>query len=131
LAGPHPTVASGNVLLHRILGANLHCAGERGYYAAEQAITELSARLQADGRRPYAIPIGGASVTGALAYKEAARELLHQMAAPDWVVVADGSGGTHAGLLAEFGDLGRGAPRILGVDVGTRPDLDERVPEWA
>jgi 1-aminocyclopropane-1-carboxylate deaminase/D-cysteine desulfhydrase-like pyridoxal-dependent ACC family enzyme len=68
-------------------------------------------------------------VTGACAYVEAAAELLAQ--APtggvDWVVVADGSGGTHAGLLAGLGSR----PRVLGVDAGTRPDLDERVPELA
>jgi 1-aminocyclopropane-1-carboxylate deaminase/D-cysteine desulfhydrase-like pyridoxal-dependent ACC family enzyme len=42
-------------------------------------------------------------------------------------VVADGSGGTHAGLVAGLG----AHERVLGVDVGTRPDLDERVPEKA
>jgi 1-aminocyclopropane-1-carboxylate deaminase/D-cysteine desulfhydrase-like pyridoxal-dependent ACC family enzyme len=39
-------------------------------------------------------------------------------------VVADGSGGTHAGLLAGLG----GRARVLGVDVGTRPDLDDVIP---
>jgi 1-aminocyclopropane-1-carboxylate deaminase/D-cysteine desulfhydrase-like pyridoxal-dependent ACC family enzyme len=36
----------------------------------------------------------------------------------------DGSGGTHAGLSAGFGDHGV----VLGVDVGARPDLDQQVP---
>ncbi|CAB4868280.1 unannotated protein [freshwater metagenome] len=44
----------------------------------------------------------------------------------DWIVVADGSGGTHAGLLL---GLGASNTRVLGVDVGTRPDLDEAVPQ--
>ena len=74
------------------------------------------------------MPIGGASAVGALGYVHAAHELLDQFEGePDWVVVADGSGGTHAGLLA-------GLPpgvRVLGVDVGTRPDLDEQVPAKA
>jgi 1-aminocyclopropane-1-carboxylate deaminase/D-cysteine desulfhydrase-like pyridoxal-dependent ACC family enzyme len=48
---------------------------------------------------------------------------------PDWIFVADGSGGTHAGLLA---GLGASSPtRVVGVDVGTRPDLDEIVPALA
>ena len=54
-------------------------------------------------------------------------ELRAQVTDVDLVVVADGSGGTHAGLVAGFGDHGR----VLGVDVGTRPDLAEAVPEMA
>jgi D-cysteine desulfhydrase family pyridoxal phosphate-dependent enzyme len=129
VAGNAPSgTESGNLLLSRLLGAELHFTGTRDYYAAEAAITDLAARLEADGQRPYAIPIGGASVTGVRAYLEAADELLGQLEAPpDWVVVADGSGGTHAGLLA---GLGR-RTRILGVDVGTRPDLDDVVPGLA
>lgn len=127
LAGAPSVAPTGNLLLGRLLGAHLHFAGERGYYAVEAAIVELAERLTAEGRRPYAIPIGGASVRGALAYVEAAEELLGQLSRVDWVVVADGSGGTHAGLLAGLG----GHTRVLGVDVGTRPDLDESVPELA
>jgi D-cysteine desulfhydrase family pyridoxal phosphate-dependent enzyme len=123
-----PKAPSGNLLLARLLGAELHFTGTRDYYAAEAAITDLAARLAADGHRPYAIPIGGASVTGVRAYLEAADELLGQLdAPPDWVVVADGSGGTHAGLLAGLA----GRTRVLGVDVGTRPDLDVVVPALA
>jgi 1-aminocyclopropane-1-carboxylate deaminase/D-cysteine desulfhydrase-like pyridoxal-dependent ACC family enzyme len=88
--------------------------------------------LAADGRRPFAMPIGGASVTGAAAFAWAADELLAQVDEDghgnvDWVVVADGSGGTHAGLLAGLG----GRASVLGVDVGTRPDLDDVIPRLA
>jgi D-cysteine desulfhydrase family pyridoxal phosphate-dependent enzyme len=122
------SVPTGNLLLDHVLGAHLHFTGDRGYYQLEAAIDQLAGRLADEGRRPYAIPIGGASVTGVLAYLEAAGELLAQVpAGVDWVVVADGSGGTHAGLLAGLG----GRVRVLGVDVGTRPDLDDRVPELA
>ena len=93
----------------------------------ETAIDDTCARLRADGRRPYAMPIGGASVTGALGYVAAADELVGQLPDVDLVVTADGSGGTHAGLVAGLGDH----ERVLGVDVGTRPDLAERVPEKA
>ena len=127
VAGSRPGAASGNLLLDRLLGASLHFTEERGYYAAEDAIVALAERLRSEGRRPYAIPIGGASVTGAAAYVDAAGEMLAQIPPPDWVVVADGSGGTHAGLLAGLGE----ATSVLGVDVGTRPDLDDRVPELA
>ncbi len=40
------------------------------------------------------------------------------------IATADGTGGTHAGLVAGWGDH----DAVLGVDVGTRPDLDDVVP---
>jgi D-cysteine desulfhydrase family pyridoxal phosphate-dependent enzyme len=131
VGGGEPRLYSGNLLLDRVLGATLHFTGADSYYEVEAAIETLAAQLTADGRRPFAVPIGGASVTGAAAYIAAGDELLAQLevdgTAIDWIVVADGSGGTHAGLLAGVG----GRARVLGVDVGTRPDLDDVIPELA
>ena len=128
LAGPAPEQLTGNLLLDHLLGAELHPTAAREYYEIEASIEAVAAQVRAAGGRPYAIPVGGASVTGALGYVDAARELTGQLTEPlDWIVVADGSGGTHAGLLAGLD----GPTQILGVDVGTRPDLDERVPELA
>lgn len=129
LAGPPSTRPSGNLLLDQVLGAHLHFVGSVEYYPLEAAIDEVAAVVAGQGRRPFAIPIGGASVTGVVAYSDAADELFDQVGADpvDVIVVADGSGGTHAGLLA--GVAGRA--RVVGVDVGTRPDLDEIVPRLA
>jgi D-cysteine desulfhydrase family pyridoxal phosphate-dependent enzyme len=123
-AGP-----GGNLLLDTMLGAHLHFVGPCEYYGLESAIKALTAELARAGRRPFAMPVGGASVTGVTAYADAADELRDQLDGEtvEWVVVADGSGGTHAGLVAGFGaDVA-----VLGVDVGTRPDLDEVVPRLA
>ena len=119
----------GNLLLDVVLGATLNFVGSCEYYELESAIEELTARLAREGRRPFGMPVGGASVTGVTAYAEAADELTRQLGDQhvDWIVVADGSGGTHAGLLAGFGEH----TRVLGVDVGTRPDLDTVVPRLA
>jgi D-cysteine desulfhydrase family pyridoxal phosphate-dependent enzyme len=129
LASDPPDAPSGNLLLDQVLGARLVFTGPAEYYGVEQAIEDVADRVTRDGRTPFAIPVGGASVTGAVAYADAADELLRQLGARavDWVVVADGSGGTHAGLLAGLG----ARTRVLGVDVGTRPDLDEVVPRLA
>ncbi|MEX0665033.1 MAG: D-cysteine desulfhydrase family protein [Acidimicrobiia bacterium] len=119
----------GNLLLDNVLGAHLHFVGPCDYYALESAIEALAAELTRAGHRPFAMPVGGASVTGVAAYADATVELRVQLdgTAVSWAVVADGSGGTHAGLLAGFGhDV-----QVLGVDVGTRPDLDEVVPRLA
>lgn len=118
---------TGNLLLDMLMGADLVWAGPLQYYALEDAISETAERLRAAGRRPYAMPIGGASAVGALGYVDAAGELLAVLPDVDLVVVADGSGGTHAGLAAGLGDF----DRVLGVDVGTRPDLDDVVPAKA
>jgi D-cysteine desulfhydrase family pyridoxal phosphate-dependent enzyme len=129
--GPSPAVATGNVLLDRLLGPEIVWAGDLDYYELEAAIAATCARLASEGRRPYLIPIGGASTTGAMGYIEAAIELRDQLGPVGrdgpLVVVADGSGGTHAGLVAGLGHH----EAVMGVDVGTRPDLDDRVPAAA
>jgi D-cysteine desulfhydrase family pyridoxal phosphate-dependent enzyme len=128
VSGAPVDVASGNLLLDELLGASLWYSGSEHYYETEAAIETLAARLRDEGRRPYAIPVGGASVEGVVAYADAVDELDAQGVEVDWMFVADGSGGTHAGLLA---GLGGRATTVVGVDVGTRPDLDEMVPRLA
>jgi D-cysteine desulfhydrase family pyridoxal phosphate-dependent enzyme len=115
---------TGNVLLDVLLGATVECTEVDDYEGIERAIADAADRLRANGRRPYAIPIGGASPPGVHAYTEAAREFLAQREDVDVVFVADGSGGTHAGLIAGFAAQG---PRVIGVDVGTRPNLADKV----
>ncbi len=129
LAGNAPEHHDGNLLIDDLLGANLHFTGARDYYEIETSIEKLGAELAAEGRKPFTIPVGGASVTGVVAYAAAIDELRRQTADPNWIFVADGSGGTHAGLLAGLGANSR--TRVVGVDVGTRPDLDEIVPALA
>ena len=59
-----------------------------------------AARLMAEGRRPYVIPVGASTPLGALGYVRAVAELIDQMSAPDVIVHASSSGGTQAGLVA-------------------------------
>jgi len=130
LNGERPDPPSGNVVLDQLLGPEMVWAGRAGeldYFEIEAAIDEACERLVAAGRRPYAMPIGGASTVGALGYARAAVELMAQDPDFDLVVVADGSGGTHAGLVAGLGDH----RAVYGVDVGARPNLDETVPPKA
>lgn len=123
-----PGDESGNFLLDRLLGARIHLleGGALPYTELEEAIVARAEELARQGRRPYAIPIGGSSALGAAAYVPVARELRERLD-PDLVVVADGSGGTHAGLVAGFGDHAR----VLGVDVGARQGIGEAVEELA
>jgi D-cysteine desulfhydrase len=127
LAGTEPSHPTGNVVLDFALRPDIVWAGKLDYYETEAAIETACTRLEAEGRRPYRMPVGGASTVGALGYVFAADELAGQLEEVGLVVTADGSGGTHAGLAAGLGDHGR----VMGVDVGTRPDLDEQVPAKA
>jgi D-cysteine desulfhydrase len=86
--------------------------------------------LLARYRRPYLLPAGGSSPVGALGYVEAALEIAGQVEAgaippPACVVVAMGSGGTAAGLMAGLA-LGGLQARVLGVVVNDSLPLDER-----
>jgi D-cysteine desulfhydrase family pyridoxal phosphate-dependent enzyme len=92
---------SGNVLLDQLLGATLHSypVGE-DEDGADRRLREIAEDLERQGRRPYVIPLGaGNPPTGALGYICCAEELLAEAGDFDCVVVASGSGHTHAGLL--------------------------------
>jgi D-cysteine desulfhydrase family pyridoxal phosphate-dependent enzyme len=110
---------SGNVLLDRILGAKVSILP--GSSDPEIAMEERAEALRAEGRRPYAIPVGGSNAVGALGYVECARELTDQAHGMslriDAVVHASASHGTQAGLAVGLAVAGTGA-RLLGVGVG-------------
>jgi D-cysteine desulfhydrase family pyridoxal phosphate-dependent enzyme len=127
LGSDPPDEPTGNVVLDRLLGPDITWAGPLEYYDLEAAIYVEADRLRTTGRRPYAMPLGGASTIGQLGYVRAARELREQLPDTSLIATADGTGGTHAGLVAGWGDHAA----VLGVDVGTRPDLDDVVPREA
>jgi D-cysteine desulfhydrase len=66
----------------------------------KRQLDELATRIEAQGFRPYVIPVGGSNALGALGYVESALEIAQQCegAGLSSVVVASGSAGTHAGL---------------------------------
>ncbi len=114
----------GNLLLNQLLGVRMHFIplGGRGSGWSLEASIRF-ARLVAWMRvgPHYFIPVGGHTVLGCLGYVRAAIELAEQAEALRLtrarVVVAAGTGGTLAGLLAGFTLLG--APlTLLGIDVG-------------
>jgi 1-aminocyclopropane-1-carboxylate deaminase/D-cysteine desulfhydrase-like pyridoxal-dependent ACC family enzyme len=113
--GAEPGAPSPNVELARAAGARVvfDAAGSRDLL--DEAVVEHAKGLRARGRRPYAVPRGGATATGVFGYVHAARELTEQCGsyelAPRTVVVPTGSGGTQAGLVA--GQVGCGRPWLL------------------
>lgn len=70
-------------------------------HSPDQQLEEIAIRLEAQGFRPYVIPVGGSNALGALGYVESALEIAQQCegaVSVSSVVVASGSAGTHAGL---------------------------------
>ena len=105
---------SGNILLSRLYGAILHSfpTGE-DEEGADRQLEEIATELKAEGKTPYVIHLShGHPPWGALGYVAAASELLEQIdrdqCVIDEIVVASGSGATHAGLL--FGLRALGCP---------------------
>jgi len=96
--GTAPPAPKANALLDRLLGADVVYVPSRDDRAPKMA--ELVARLRADGRHPYAIPIGASIPLGAIGFVAALLELLDQMPAPDVIIHSTSSGGTQAGLVA-------------------------------
>ncbi len=113
--------SNGNVLLSRLLGAELHTYPEGEDEAgADAAVEAIAEDLRSNGRRPYVIPLGpGHAPLGALGYVAAAIELASQIAPMepfDKLIVGSGSALTHVGLLVGLRALGLALP-VHGVSV--------------
>lgn len=108
--GDPPATREGNLIIDELAGARLIFTGQSDRASMEPAADALAAELRATGRRPYVIPRGGATPVGDAGYVEASAELAEQLrvlvADPSMVVVATGSCGTQAGLIAGAAWLG-------------------------
>jgi D-cysteine desulfhydrase len=124
-SGPALATPSVNIELARACGARLYFDAAATREQLDGAVLRHAKWMQSQGRRPYAVPRGGATGVGATGYACAARELADQCAAlgitPAVVVVATGSGGTQAGLVA--GQVGFELSwRVIGASVSRPPD---------
>ncbi len=109
---------NGNVLLDHLFGVNIHTLSEQ--QDVDQYAEDLLRQLSAAGRKPYLIPIGGSNSIGGLGYVKCAEEIIKQLNCDaiqtivpksyeshknaseyfDQIILATGSAGTQAGLLA-------------------------------
>ena len=87
----------------------------------------MAAEARAQGHRPYVIAGGGSVPLGALGYVACAAEIMGQCfemgIAFDRIIVASGSGGTHAGLLAGLAALNADV-EVTGINV-RRPQAEQ------
>jgi L-cysteate sulfo-lyase len=117
---------SGNVLLDRVLGANLREYPKGTDFNAE--MENIAGEIRAQGGTPYIIPGGASNPVGALGYVGCAEELLQQCdeqdVAFDHLVLASGSAGTHAGIAVGLRASGSDLP-ILGIGVNIPREQQE------
>lgn len=128
-----PLGEEGNLLLDRIFNADItvvEAPEGKSFLELENVFSLLEPtleRVKGTGGRPYLAPVGGSLLEGdmtrplgALGYVRAFAELLEQAQEadhmPDTVLLATGSAGTQAGLLAGAKLLSPGT-RVVGISV--------------
>jgi len=110
LTGERPSQPSANFLLDQLFGAEIVTVAD--CKDRDRILQETFDNAVAAGKKPYLVPYGGSSPTGALGYAFAVEELMTQLKdlrilqelgglerGVDWIVFGTSSGGTHAGLV--------------------------------
>lgn len=114
LTGEMPDKPSANLLLDELFGAKIVAVPDRK--DRDRILQETFDNSVTEGKKPYLVPYGGSSPTGALGYALAMDEFMKQNVQADWIVFGTSSGGTHAGLVLGqrvFGYKGR----VLGISI--------------
>lgn len=119
---------NGNQLLDGLFGATVHHLPRDA-----NALTAAHLRadeLRAEGRKAYVVGAGGSSPVGALGYAACAAEIRMQEAELglrfETIIVANGSHGTHAGLVAGMAAAEDDPRRILSFTVLAELEEAER-----
>jgi D-cysteine desulfhydrase family pyridoxal phosphate-dependent enzyme len=125
LNGEPPAKPTANALLDRLLGAEIEYIPSRAERA--EAAERVGARLLAEGRKPFFLPLGASTPVGALGFFHAVGEMKEQGIVPDVIVHACSSGGTQAGLIAGVSH-NLLATRVIGVSADdSAPDIEATV----
>jgi L-cysteate sulfo-lyase len=120
--GASESVIEGNYFLDQLLGAKFHWTVRQ---LRDKKMNEVAEALQAEGKKPFVIPVGGSNAVGAIGYVVAMFEIMEQLATTnlqiDHIVFATSSGGTQAGLVVGAYMAGfRG--KITGISIDQGPD---------
>lgn len=115
LSGPAPQHMTGNLILDKLMGADLYFADNTPFkdLPKEEAAEKMGQLLdkvtkqaiadhEAKGEKVYSIPVGGSNLLGIAGYLECAKELKEQCAQmglnPQYLFCGYGSAGTFGGL---------------------------------
>jgi len=129
----NPPPPEGNILLDRMVGAEIVWITPEEYRQRDELMAREAATFRAAGKTAYIIPEGASNALGALGYIRATEELVNDIAntlsggnQPCTIINAAGSGGTSAGLIlgAKIFDV---KARIASVNVCDDRDYFVRV----
>lgn len=128
LSGEPPDISNGNVLLDKLFGAEIIWTARSD---RDQTLKSAFEQAWTDGKRPFLIPLGASTATGAIGYYTAFQEFLSQQTAMDWIVMASSSAGTQAGLVLGARATGWQG-RLLGISIDhPAQELQENVAQIA
>jgi D-cysteine desulfhydrase family pyridoxal phosphate-dependent enzyme len=104
LAGDEPDDVQANLLLDKLYGAEVTFFPGETAFDVNDRLESVTDTLQDQGFNPYAVPIGASNALGCMAYTLAVEELKTQLEEQDIeigrIILAEGSGGTQAGIVA-------------------------------
>lgn len=111
--GEYPEEISANILLDRLMGAEIIFQKEDPLRSEDEQLYEtamaVKERYETQGEKVYYIPMGGSNELGILGYYDCAQELTVQAAkmgiADSRIITAVGSMGTYMGLFCGLRDI--------------------------
>lgn len=108
LWGKDKSVPEGNLFLDKLSGAEIVFLNKRNYDFVNEIMQEEGEILNKKGKNVYIIPEGGSTTLGIWGYINFADELSKQINLKklDGIMLAAGTGGTAAGIMAGFAQLG-------------------------
>jgi len=119
----HPPLPEGNLLLDRLVGAEIVWITPEEYQRRDEIFEREAGELRKVGRKPYVVPEGASNPLGAWGYIRAVEELASDLSKipggadqPTTIIHAVGSGGTSAGLILGVRLLKLNA-RVVGFNV--------------
>jgi D-cysteine desulfhydrase len=112
LNGDRPPVPRGNHHYDLLFGAEVRIVRDRA--DRDAAMSAAAAEVSAAGGRPFVIPVGGSTPTGAIGMARGVVELGLDGVRPDFIFHASSSAGTQAGLTAGCALTGAKA-RVVGI----------------
>jgi D-cysteine desulfhydrase len=129
LKGEQEAIPTGNLLLNRLLQPEIIPVTAEEYQQIDSRMSVKSEEIAQQGGKGYCIPEGGSNRIGVWGYIrcfEEIRSQLEQQSLPvDSIMVATGSGGTHAGLL--LGKiLGDSPLKVFSINVCDNADYFKR-----
>lgn len=127
VAGSYDSKANGNNFLYNLLDADSITVVPGGSDIIRE-MEEVAKQVEADGKKPYIIPMGGSNEIGAIGYVACADEINSQLRESsidiDYIITPTGSSGTHAGLLTGMLESNNNIP-IVGISVNNEKHVQE------